>query len=303
MIYDIIIIGSGPAGLAAAIYGERAKLNTLVIEKDYISGGQVNDTYEIDNYPGLKGVSGFELANKFKEHADALRAHFVTEEIVEAELQGQVKLVKTTSNTYEARTVIIATGARHKELGAKGENDYAGIGVSYCATCDGAFFKDKVVTVVGGGDVAVEDAIFLARGSRKVYLVHRREELRAAKQLCEKLFSLDNVEILWNSEVREISGQGKVQQLKIYNNKECSEYDLNTDGLFVAVGIEPNSSVFAKELKLDDLGYIVAGENCETNIPGVFAAGDVRKKQLRQVVTAVADGANAVTSAEKYINS
>ena len=303
MIYDIIIIGSGPAGLAAAIYGERAKLNTLVIEKDYISGGQVNDTYEIDNYPGLKGVSGFELANKFKEHADALGAHFVTEEIVEAELQGQVKLVKTTSNTYEARTVIIATGARHKELGAKGENDYAGIGVSYCATCDGAFFKDKVVTVVGGGDVAVEDAIFLARGSRKVYLVHRREELRAAKQLCEKLFSLDNVEILWNSEVREISGQGKVQQLKIYNNKECSEYDLNTDGLFVAVGIEPNSSVFAKELKLDDLGYIVAGENCETNIPGVFAAGDVRKKQLRQVVTAVADGANAVTSAEKYINS
>lgn len=303
MIYDIIIIGSGPAGLAAAIYGERAKLNTLVIEKDYISGGQVNDTYEIDNYPGLKGVSGFELANKFKEHADALGAHFVTEEIVEAELQGQVKLVKTTSNTYEARSVIIATGARHKELGAKGENDYAGIGVSYCATCDGAFFKDKVVTVVGGGDVAVEDAIFLARGSRKVYLVHRREELRAAKQLCEKLFSLDNVEILWNSEVREISGQGKVQQLKIYNNKECSEYDLNTDGLFVAVGIEPNSSVFAKELKLDDLGYIVAGENCETNIPGVFAAGDVRKKQLRQVVTAVADGANAVTSAEKYINS
>lgn len=303
MIYDIIIIGSGPAGLAAAIYGERAKLNTLVIEKDYISGGQVNDTYEIDNYPGLKGVSGFELANKFKEHADALGAHFVTEEIVEAELQGQVKLVKTTSNTYEAITVIIATGARHKELGAKGENDYAGIGVSYCATCDGAFFKDKVVTVVGGGDVAVEDAIFLARGSRKVYLVHRREELRAAKQLCEKLFSLDNVEILWNSEVREISGQGKVQQLKIYNNKECSEYDLNTDGLFVAVGIEPNSSVFAKELKLDDLGYIVAGENCETNIPGVFAAGDVRKKQLRQVVTAVADGANAVTSAEKYINS
>lgn len=303
MVYDIIIIGSGPAGLTAAIYGERAKLNTLVIEKDYISGGQVNDTYEIDNYPGLKGESGFGLANKFREHADALGASIVTEEIIGAKLQGKIKTVKTISNTYEAKTVIIATGAKHKELGAKGESDYAGIGVSYCATCDGAFFKDKTVAVVGGGDAAVEDAIFLARGSKKVYLIHRRNQLRAAKKLCEKLLSLDNVEVLWNSEVREISGQGKVQQVKIYNNKEESEYDLNTDGLFVAVGIEPNSSIFANELAMDEAGYVFAGEDCETNISGVFVAGDVRRKALRQIVTAVADGANAVTSAEKYINS
>lgn len=303
MAYDIIIVGSGPAGLAAAIYGERAKLNTIVIEKDYISGGQVNDTYEVDNYPGLKGVSGFELANKFKEHADALGVEFVNEELLEANLQGDIKKIRTNLNTYEAKTVIIACGAKHRELGAKGEEDYAGIGVSYCATCDGAFFKDKTVIVVGGGDVAVEDAIFLARGSKKVYLVHRRDELRAAKQLCEKLFSLDNVEVLWNSQVKEIIGKGKVQQVKIYNNKEAVEYDLSTDGVFVAVGIEPNSSIFSSEVAMDDAGYILAGENCETNIPGVFAAGDIRKKQLRQIVTAVADGANAVTSAEKYINS
>lgn len=302
MLYDCIIIGSGPAGLSAAIYGERAKLNTLVIERDYINGGQINETYEIDNYPGMKGISGFEMATKFKEHADELGVKFVTEEVTKLEMKDAVKKVITTSNTYETKTVIIATGANHRKLGAQGEEDYSGIGVSYCATCDGAFFKDKDVAVVGGGDVAIEDAIYLARTSRKVYLIHRRDELRGAKQLSEKLLSLPNVEVLWNCEVKKITGNGKVEEIIVFNNKEDKEFSLSLSGVFIAVGIAPNSQYFIPELKADESGYIIADETCETNVPGIFVAGDVRKKPLRQIVTAVADGANAITSVEKYIN-
>lgn len=302
MIYDCIIIGSGPAGLSAAIYGERAKLNTLVIERDYINGGQINETYEIDNYPGMKGISGFEMANKFKEHADALGVSFVTEEVIKIEMNDTIKKVITNDNTYETRTVVIATGANHRKLDAEGEEDYSGIGVSYCATCDGAFFKEKNVAVVGGGDVAIEDAIYLARTSKKVYLIHRRDELRGAKNLADKLFALPNVEVLWNCEVKKISGKGKVEEILLYNNKEEKETHLSVDGVFIAVGIAPNSEYFVPELEADEAGYIMADETCVTNIPGVFVAGDVRKKALRQIVTAVADGANAITSVEKYIN-
>lgn len=300
--YDIIIIGSGPAGLAAAIYAERAKLDSLIIEQDYINGGQINQTYEIDNYPGLPGISGFELANKMKDHASGLGATFVREEVTSVDLVGKVKKVITNSNVYESKTVIVATGAKHKELGAIGESDYAGIGVSYCATCDGAFFKDKVVAVVGGGDVAVEDAIFLSRASKKVYLIHRRDELRAAKKLSANLMTIENIEVLWNTEVRKIYGNGKVENIIVHNNKEDYDYDLLVDGVFVAVGITPNSAMFTDVLAVDSNGYVLAGEDCETNIEGVYAAGDIRKKNLRQIVTAVADGANAVTSAERYIN-
>ena len=301
MIYDVIIIGSGPAGLSAAIYAQRAMLKTLVIEKEYISGGQVNDTYEIDNYPGSKGISGMDLAERMRDHADAMGARFVTEDVVSLEAEGEIKKVVTDAGSYETRTVIIATGATHSKLGVPGEEKLSGIGVSYCATCDGAFFKDKTVAVVGGGDVALEDAIYLARTSAKVYVIHRRDEFRGARVLAERLLALPNVEVLWNTQVRSIQGSGKVEEIQVYNNKEDKEYPLQVDGVFIAVGIVPNSSVFSKVVDTDEAGYIIADETCATNVPGIFAAGDVRLKQLRQIVTAVSDGANAVTSAEKLI--
>lgn len=301
-LYDLIIIGSGPAGLAAAIYAQRAKLNTLVIEKAMVSGGQVLNTYEVDNYPGLAGIGGYDLGLKFREHADKLGAVFAEDEVirVEDEGEGKVKRVIGQEGTYEARTLILATGAHHRLLGIPGEKEFSGAGVSYCATCDGAFFRNKVTAVIGGGDVAVEDAIFLARMCSKVYVVHRRNELRAAKSLQEKLFSLDNVEMVWDSVAEEICGQSQVGSLKVSNVKTGEKREISLQGVFVAVGIAPESQAFEGLVEMDH-GYIVAGEDCVSSAPGIFAAGDVRKKNLRQIITAAADGANAVTSAEHYL--
>ncbi len=332
--YDLVIIGSGPAGLAAAIYAQRARLNTLVIEKEMMSGGQVLSTYEVDNYPGLPGINGFDLGMKLRQHADQLEAVFCEDEVeavelVKAEEQGEeqlqaaelheasdsmmsaqeagktensavMKKIIGKKDTYYGKTVIIASGAMHSKLGVPGEEEFGGMGVSYCATCDGAFFRKKVTAVVGGGDVAIEDAIFLARMCEKVYLIHRRDQLRGARSLQEKLFALDNVTVLWDTVVEEIRGEGKVNFLAVKNVKTQEQSELSVDGVFVAVGITPNSQPFSQLLTLDH-GYIAADETCETGVPGVFAAGDVRKKQLRQIVTAVADGANAVTSAERYL--
>lgn len=333
--YDLVIIGSGPAGLAAAIYAQRARVNTLVIEKEMMSGGQVLSTYEVDNYPGFPGINGFDLGMKLRQHADQLEAVFCEDEVEGIELvkteeqQGEEQLqaaelreisdsmmsksaAEKTGNsavmkriigkkdTYYAKTVIIASGAMHSKLGVPGEEEFGGMGVSYCATCDGAFFRKKVTAVVGGGDVAIEDAIFLARMCEQVYLIHRRDQLRGARSLQEKLFALDNVTVLWDTVVEEIRGDGKVNSLAVKNVKTQEQSELSVDGVFVAVGITPNSQPFSQLLTLDH-GYIAADETCETGVPGVFAAGDVRKKQLRQIVTAVADGANAVTSAERYL--
>lgn len=333
--YDLVIIGSGPAGLAAAIYAQRARLNTLVIEKEMMSGGQVLSTYEVDNYPGFPGINGFDLGMKLRQHADQLEAVFCEDEVEGIELvkteeqQGEEQLqaaelreisdsmmsksaAEKTGNsavmkriigkkdTYYAKTVIIASGSMHSKLGVPGEEEFGGMGVSYCATCDGAFFRKKVTAVVGGGDVAIEDAIFLARMCEQVYLIHRRDQLRGARSLQEKLFALDNVTVLWDTVVEEIRGDGKVNSLAVKNVKTQEQSELSVDGVFVAVGITPNSQPFSQLLTLDH-GYIAADETCETGVPGVFAAGDVRKKQLRQIVTAVADGANAVTSAERYL--
>ena len=332
--YDLVIIGSGPAGLAAAIYAERARIRTLVIEKGMVSGGQVLTTYEVDNYPGLPGINGFDLGMKLRQHADQLEAVFCEDEVeavelVKAEEQGEeqlqaaelheasdsmmsaqeagktensavMKKIIGKKDTYYGKTVIIASGAMHSKLGVPGEEEFGGMGVSYCATCDGAFFRKKVTAVVGGGDVAIEDAIFLARMCEKVYLIHRRDQLRGARSLQEKLFALDNVTVLWDTVVEEIRGEGKVNSLAVKNVKTQEQSELSVDGVFVAVGITPNSQPFSQLLTLDH-GYIAADETCETGVPGVFAAGDVRKKQLRQIVTAVADGANAVTSAERYL--
>ena len=299
--YDLIIIGSGPAGLSAAIYATRAKLDFIIIEQNFMGGGQVVNTYEIDNYPGLPGISGPDLSMKMQEHAQNLGAEFVTETVTELDLDGDVKKVTTDMGTYEARTVILAMGAEHRKLGTPGEDTFAGMGVSYCATCDGAFYRGKDVLVVGGGDVAVEDAIFLARGCNKVYVCHRRDELRAAKVLQERLLSLPNVEMVWNSNLKSITGGLKVENATVVNKFDKSERTIPVSGVFIAVGIQPRSEFARNHVAMDEKGYIIADETGATNVPGVFAAGDVRTKQLRQVVTAVADGANAVTSAEKYL--
>ena len=298
--YDLIIIGSGPAGLAAAIYAQRARLNTLVVEKAMVSGGQVLTTYEVDNYPGLPGMGGYDLGMKLREHADALGAVFAEDEVVRVENDGEIKRVVCEQETYEAKALIIATGAHHRKLGVPGEEELAGAGVSYCATCDGAFFRNKVTAVVGGGDVAVEDAIFLARMCTKVYVIHRRDQLRAAKSLQETLLSLPNVEMVWDSVADEIIGDGRVERLKVTNVKTGESQNLEVQGVFIAVGITPESQAFNRLVETDH-GYIKAGEDCATSVPGIFAAGDVRTKPLRQIVTAAADGANAVTSAEHYL--
>lgn len=297
----MIIIGSGPAGLAAAIYAQRAKLSSLVIEREYMSGGQVVNTYEVDNYPGFSGISGFELGMKFREHADKLGAEFVNAEVSELELEGKVKRIVTDEGVYEAKTVVIATGARHRKLGIPGEEELGGMGVSYCATCDGAFFRDHTVAVVGGGDVAVEDAIFLSRGCEKVYLIHRRDELRAARSLQERLFACANIEFLWDTEVTKIYGEDHIECIGIQNKKTGEKKTMDVEGIFVAVGTIPNSELVAGKVETDKQGYVIAGEDCITNIEGVYAAGDVRRKMMQQIITAAADGANAVNSAQRYL--
>ena len=301
--YDIIIIGSGPAGLSAAIYAQRACLDTIVIEKNGISGGQVLNTWEVDNYPGFPGVTGFELSRQFREHANKLGARVVQDEVVQVELSGNVKKVVCEEETYEARCVILASGAHHRTLEVPGEEELRGAGVSYCATCDGAFFRGRTVAVVGGGDAALEDAIFLARMCEKVYIVHRRDKLRGAKRLQERLQALENIEFVWNSETVAIEGNAQVEALRLRQTKTGEERRLDVDGVFIAVGIAPESELYADQLELDEQGYIRADESGQTSVPGVFAAGDVRTKALRQILTAASDGANCVASAERYLQA
>ena len=301
--YDIIIIGSGPAGLSAAIYAQRACLDTIVIEKNGISGVQVLNTWEVDNYPGFPGVTGFELSRQFREHANKLGARVVQDEVVQVELSGNVKKVVCEEETYEARCVILASGAHHRTLEVPGEEELRGAGVSYCATCDGAFFRGRTVAVVGGGDAALEDAIFLARMCEKVYIVHRRDKLRGAKRLQERLQALENIEFVWNSETVAIEGNAQVEALRLRQTKTGEERRLDVDGVFIAVGIAPESELYAGQLELDEQGYIRADESGQTSVPGVFAAGDVRTKALRQILTAASDGANCVASAERYLQA
>lgn len=299
--YDVIIIGSGPAGLSAAIYAKRAALDTLVIEKSPLSGGQILNTYEVDNYPGLPKISGMELGQKMREHANQQQVSFVTESVKEIISEDDVKKVVTNKNTYETKTVILAMGASHRALGVPGEEELCGMGVSYCATCDGAFFKNRIVAVVGGGDVALEDALFLARGCKQVYLIHRRDEFRGAKILQEQVRNTENITLCMDSVVEKIEGEDSVEKILTINKKTQEKKELEVQGVFIAVGILPNTDETQGLPTRDEAGYIVAGEDGVTNLPGVFVAGDCRTKQLRQVITATADGANAVTSVEKYL--
>lgn len=298
---DTVIIGAGPAGMAAGIYAARAELSHVVLESGLMSGGQIINTSEVDNYPGLKGIGGFDLAMKFREHCDACGVSFRNGKVTELKRgENSFSVVLENGEAIETKTVIVATGAGHRKLGIPGEEELAGSGVSYCATCDGAFFRGRDVAVVGGGDVAIEDAIFLARICRKVYLVHRREEFRAAKTLVSKLRACENVEFVLNAVPQSILGNGMVEKLTVLENG--AQRELAVAGVFIAVGMLPNTELLRDVARLDATGYVVAGEDCQSSVPGLFAAGDVRTKNLRQVVTAAADGAVAVYGVESRLN-
>ncbi len=300
---DLIIIGSGPAGLTASIYAKRAGIEAIVLEEAASSGGQIINTSEIDNYPALPGINGFDLGMKMREHADQLGAEIRTDSVtgLERAAEGYWRVIGKKA-TYEAKTVIIATGARHRLLQVPGEKELTGLGMSYCAVCDGAFYRNLVTAVVGGGDAAVGDAIYLARICKKVYLIHRRDQLRAAHSIQEKMKEYPNIEILWNSVVREVAGDGGVEKLVLASTVNPEETrEIAVDGVFAAVGMTPNLSFTGEPLPKDPAGYIIADEMGRTTLPGLFAAGDVRTKELRQIVTAVADGANTVASVEKYL--
>lgn len=300
--YDVVIIGAGPGGLAAAIYAQRAELSAVVLERAPVAGGQIINTYEVDNYPGIPGVSGFALAEKMQEHCNRLGVIFKEAEVQEITDEGVCKkIVLEGGEVLETKTIIAATGAVNKTLGVPGEEELAGMGVSYCATCDGAFFKNRVTAVVGGGDVAVEDAIFLARGCKKVYLIHRRDSFRAAKTLVTALSKYENIELVLDSVVDEIHGEDMVEAVSVHNVKNGEAKKLEVNGVFLAVGTKPNSELFSKLVKTTESGWIEADETCKTSCPGIYAVGDVRTKQLRQVITAAADGANAITSIEHYL--
>ena len=301
--YDLIIIGSGPAGLSAAIYAQRAKLDTLVMEKNYASGGQVLNTYEVDNYPGLKGINGFDMGTKFREHADELGAVFAEAEVRKLVDGGAVKRVITDQETYEAKSVIIATGARHRKLGVPGEEELSGMGVSYCATCDGAFFKGKDVVLVGGGNTALEDALYLAKICGSVTLVHRRESFRGERRLAKAVQGHPNIRILYNATVTEIRGDETVNAVLIKDGKTGTVTPVGASAIFIAIGYEPENRMFSPPVRLDKAGYILAGEDCRTGVQGVFAAGDCRTKPLRQIVTATADGAVAAFQAGAYLSA
>lgn len=300
---DLIIVGSGPAGLTAAIYGMRAGLDTLVIDESGLGGGQVVTTYEVDNYPGLPGIGGFDLGEKFKEHAVKAGAEFMEATVTGVYKNDDVFTVNTSEGQQLARAIVIATGASHSHLNVPGEEELLGMGVSYCATCDGAFFKNRTTAVVGGGDVALEDALFLARACEKVYLIHRRDSFRGAKKLADLVHATHNIEVIYDSIVTEISGEYQVENIKVDNLKNGTSSMVKVDGIFIAVGMRPTTEAFAGLVELDDRGYVIADEDGVTSTPGVFVAGDSRTKKVRQIVTAAADGANAVQSVTEYFNS
>lgn len=305
-IYDVVIIGAGPAGLAAGLYAGRARLDTLIIEQAK-DGGQIVITAEIENYPGgVENESGVTLTQRMAKQAEGFGAKKVKDTIVDVELEGEVKHLTGLKGDYYAKTVIIATGANPRPIGCPGEKELTGKGVSYCATCDGAFFEDLPIYVVGGGDSAVEEALYLTKFGRKVTIIHRRDELRAAKSIQEKAFANKKLDFMWNSVVVELSGDGILDTMVVENVKTKertvikADEDDGTFGVFVFIGFTPHAQLFEGKLDMEK-GYIITDEDMHTSIPGVFAAGDVRKKSLRQVVTATADGAIAATQAGKYI--
>lgn len=309
---DIVIIGAGPAGLSAALYGARAGMDLVVIDSNYMAGGQVLTTYEVDNYLGIPGINGFDMGMKFQEHVAKFGVEILSYNVESIEyakdqvgsneeLSVPYFVVHTEQGEIKSKTVLLATGAVNRKLEIPGEEEFLGRGVGYCATCDGAFYRGKVTAVVGGSYQAVEDAIYLAGLCEKVYLIHRRDKLRAGAVLEEQVKKLSNVEIVWDSIPLEISGERAVDTLLIKNVKTEEMQGLKVDGVFVAIGTKPSTALAEGLVEMDEQGYVIAGENGETNLAGFYVAGDIRTKQLRQIVTAVADGANAVTAAWNYV--
>ncbi len=292
--YDVLIIGGGPAGLAAAIYASRAGLRYALVEQGF-PGGQVLNTSEVDNYPGFPEISGMDLGMKWMEHAQKLGMQQIMEEVTDLEVGEDIKVVRTFGGEYTTKNILFCTGAAPRMLGVPGEDRLRGKGVSYCATCDGAFFRNQKTAVIGGGDTAVSDAIYLSALCQEVFLIHRRDRLRAADYLCKKVQTKENIHILWNSQVREIQGEERVSSLLV-SDTEGQEKRLEVAGAFIAVGIQPNSGLLKGKVDTDSAGYILTNDHMETSIRGVYAAGDVRKKFLRQIITAAADGAIAIES-------
>ncbi len=301
-IYDVVIIGGGPAGLTAGLYTSRAQLKTLLVER-MIMGGQVMTTTKVENYPGFPGgIDGPDLMMRFQEHCQEFGLETSYGEVENLIDRGETKEVVIDGKPVQARTVIITTGAEPAKLNVTGEQEFVGRGVSYCATCDGAFFRDVEIGIVGGGDTAAEEALFLTRFASKVYLIHRRDELRATKILQERVFANDKIEPVWNSAVERVEGDSSGMKTVVLKNRVSGEQrSLDLEGLFVAIGVIPKAHFLAEVLDLDAEGYILTDAECRTSIPGVFAAGDVRKKLLKQIATAVGDGAVAAIMAEKYL--
>ena len=298
---DLVIIGGGPAGLTAGIYAARARLEVILLEK-LVAGGQIMTTDQVENYPGFpEGISGFELADRMKRQAEKFGLKIQNKDVSRLELSPERKLVVTENETFETRTLILTTGATPQRLEIEGESLLIGRGVSYCATCDGPFFKDQEVAVIGGGDTAVEEALFLTRFAGRVYLIHRRDELRATKLLQERALAEEKISFIWDTVPTRIAGETGVEGLDLRNVKSGETTYLPINGVFVFVGYIPNSDLVRGQVNLDDRGFVITGNNMETSIPGVFAAGDIRSKLLRQVSTAVGEGATASFAAEKYL--
>ena len=302
-LYDVIVIGGGPAGYTAALYAARAGLSTLVVEKLY-AGGQMTQTNQIDTYPGYpEGIDGVSLGVNMQKGAQRFGAETVNSQVLSVQLAEEIKTVETAQGSYKGKTVIVATGAGHKHLGVAEEESLVGRGVAYCAACDGMFYRGKTVAVVGGGNSAAADALTLSRIAKKVYLIHRRDTLRAEKIYREQLEKAENVEFLWNSTVSQLLYEEKLTGVKLQNVYSLTESVLEVDGLFISVGRSPATELFRGQLELDENGYIVAGESTETSIPGVYVIGDVRTKAVRQIITAAADGAVAAHYAQAYLVS
>jgi len=301
IIYDMIIVGGGPGGYTSALYAARAGFNVLVLEK-FSAGGQMALTHQIDNYPGFEdGIDGFSLADKMKKQAERFGARSENAEVIKVNLTVNPKEIETAKGTFLSKTVLLASGANPRELGVDKETELIGRGVAYCASCDGMFYRGKTVVVVGGGNTAAADAILLSRIAKKVIIVHRRDTLKATRIYHEPLMNAENVEFKWDSTVTELLYEDKITGVKIKNVKTGEESIIDCDGVFVSVGRKPATDFLGSQLDLDENGYIIADETTKTSIPGVYAVGDIRTKQLRQVVTAVSDGAMAVHSAEEYL--
>lgn len=299
-IYDVMIIGAGPAGMTAAVYTSRANLTTLMLERG-IPGGQMANTEEVENYPGFEHILGPDLSTKMFEHAKKFGAEYAYGDVQEIRDGVEFKTIIASGKEYKARAIIISTGAEYKKMGIPGEQELGGRGVSYCAVCDGAFFRNKELVVVGGGDSAVEEGVYLTKFASKVTIVHRRDSLRAQKILQDRAFANEKINFIWNTAVKQVNGEGKVSGVTLVNTVDGTESEFAADGVFVYIGMLPLTKPFANLGILNELGYIVTNDRMETSVPGIFAAGDVRDKMLRQIVTATGDGSIAAQAVQHYL--